>query len=606
MKTNRLHRTIATMLFIFMVSGLTAFADGISVTGTVTSEKDHTPLAGVTVVIKNTKKGATTDQKGRYTISTSKGDKLVFSFIGYNTKEITVTTHTHNVELQEAPAALKETMVTNCYAVDYGSYGAAEPRTRSHYMFQKETKEEYGKFTPNQFKTAADEPLSTFSIDVDAASYANMRRFINGGTLPPENAIRSEELINYFPYDYPQPQGKNPVSVTAEVSACPWNTAHRLVHIGLKAKDIETDKLPASNLVFLIDVSGSMGTPAKLPLVQASLKILTKQLRDNDRVAIVTYAGTTAELLPSTSGKDKARITDAVNSLQANGSTAGGAGLQLAYSIARQNFIKGGNNRIILATDGDFNVGLSSDEEMESLIEKERKSGVFLTVLGYGMGNYKDSKMQVIAQKGNGNHAYIDNLSEARKVLINEFGSTLFTVAKDVKLQIEFNPGKVNAYRLIGYESRLLNKEDFNDDTKDAGEMGAGHTVTALYEVIPVGAKGLVDELKYKKNNKTEALTGSPELLTVKLRYKEPEGDASKKIEHPVTDKNLPLDKTSDNFRFSAAVAGFGMLLNHSGYSNGMTYEQVIALARKAAGEDPEGYRKEFIRLAENAALLNE
>ena len=345
--------------------------------------------------------------------------------------------------------------------------------------------------------------MSTFSIDVDAASYSNMRRFINKGKLPPVDAIRTEELVNYFSYDYPKPTGSDPVKITMEAGTCPWNADHRLVRIGLKAKEIPTDNLPASNLVFLIDVSGSMWGANRLDLVKSSLKLLVNNLRDKDKVAIVTYAGNAGVKLEATPGSDKQKIREAIDELEASGSTAGGEGIMLAYKIAQKNFISGGNNRIILCTDGDFNVGVSSDKELEKLIEQKRKSGIFLTVLGYGMGNYKDSKMQTLAEKGNGNHAYIDNLQEANRVLVNEFGATLHTVAKDVKLQVEFNPAQVQAYRLIGYESRLLADEDFNNDTKDAGEMGAGHTVTAFYEVIPTGVKsdfaGKIDDLKYQK-----------------------------------------------------------------------------------------------------------
>ncbi|MDH6305649.1 Ca-activated chloride channel family protein [Parabacteroides sp. PF5-5] len=469
--------------------------------------------------------------------------------------------------------------------------------------------EEYGKIVENRFKRATDEPLSTFSIDVDAASYSNMRRFINQGQMPPADAIRTEELVNYFSYNYAKPKGNDPVKISAEVGACPWNEQHRLVHIGIKAKEIAGDELPASNLVFLIDVSGSMYGPTRLELVKSSLKLLVNNLREQDRVAIVVYSGSAGEVLPSTSGSDKQKIREALDNLTTGGSTAGGAGIQLAYKIAEKNFIPKGNNRIILCTDGDFNVGVSSNQGLEQLIETKRKSGVFLTVLGYGMGNYKDSKMQVLAEKGNGNHAYIDNLQEANRVLVSEFGGTIYTVAKDVKLQIEFNPAFVQAYRLIGYESRLLNKEDFNDDTKDAGEMGAGHVVTAFYEVIPVGVKsnvsGSVDDLKYQQPSKPVQpfLTGSKELLTVKLRYKQPDGDVSKKMELPLID-NKKNDVSSD-FRFASSVAMFGQLLRNSDYKGEASYDKVIALAKTALADDSQGYRHEFVRLAETTKSLS-
>jgi len=415
--------------------------------------------------------------------------------------------------------------------------------------------------------------------------------------------------VNYFKYEYPQPEKKDPFTVNTEISDAPWNPNHKLVLIGLQGRQIPTDNLPASNLVFLIDVSGSMDEPNKLPLVKASMKLLVDQLREEDKVAMVVYAGAAGLVLSPTSGDEKTKIKDAIDRLDAGGSTAGGAGIKLAYKTARENFVKGGNNRVILFTDGDFNVGESSDDAMERLIEQERKSGVFLTVLGYGMGNYQDAKMQKLADKGNGNHAYIDGLTEAKKVLVNEFGGTLFTIAKDVKLQIEFNPAKVQGYRLIGYENRMLAKEDFNDDKKDAGELGSGHTVTALYEIIPAGVESDflkdVDKLKYQKDVEPLSKTKySDEIMTVKLRYKAPDGDVSKLIEHPVKDEHITIAKTSDNFRFAAAVAQFGLLLRDSEFKSEASYASVISLAKKAKGNDDEGYRSEFIRLVENARLL--
>jgi Ca-activated chloride channel family protein len=470
--------------------------------------------------------------------------------------------------------------------------------------------EGYDNISENRFLKVTDNPLSTFSIDVDAASYSNVRRFINQGQLPPAGAVRIEEMINYFKYDYPQPETDQPFSINTEISEAPWNKDHKLVLIGLQGKKTSTDNLPSSNLVFLIDVSGSMSDPNKLPLVKASMKMLVDQLRQQDKVAMVVYAGAAGLVLPPTSGVEKIRIKNAIDMLDAGGSTAGGEGIKLAYKTAKEFFVKGGNNRVILCTDGDFNVGESSDDAMERLIEEERKSGVFLTVLGYGMGNYKDSKMQKLADKGNGNHAYIDGLSEAKKVLVSEFGGTLFTIAKDVKLQIEFNPAKVQGYRLIGYENRMLAKEDFNNDKKDAGELGSGHTVTALYEVIPVGVKDSflvkVDPLKYQKDV-TQPLSKSShndEIMTVKFRYKKPDEDISKLIEHPVLDKQIPIAKTSDNFRFAASVAEFGMLLRNSEFKSNASFGNVAAMARKAKGSDEEGYRSEFIRLVESAGAL--
>ena len=468
--------------------------------------------------------------------------------------------------------------------------------------------EDYDHIVENKFLAATQNPLSTFSIDVDEAAYSNVRRYINNGSIPPAGAVRIEEMINYFDYTYPQPQNDEPFTVNTELSECPWSPQHRLVHIGLQGKEIPVQNLPNANIVFLIDVSGSMDEANKLPLVRSSMKLLADQLRPDDKVAIVVYAGNAGLVLPATSGSNKAAIKEAIDQLEAGGSTAGGEGIQLAYKVARENFIKGGNNRIILATDGDFNVGASSDDELVSMIEKERQSGIFLSVLGYGMGNYKDNKMQQLADKGNGNHSYIDNINEARKVLVTEFGSTLFTIAKDVKIQIEFNPAKVQAYRLIGYENRVMAAEDFNNDKKDAGELGSGHSVTALYEVIPTGVKsefiGKVDELKYQPAKTMTAITGGDEIMTIKLRYKKPDGDVSKLIVHPVTDSHLDPANTSDNFRFSAAVASFGMLLRNSEYKQNASYQQVIQLARGAKGEDANGYRQEFISLVQAAGSL--
>jgi Ca-activated chloride channel homolog len=467
--------------------------------------------------------------------------------------------------------------------------------------------EDYDNIVENKFLSPKQEPLSTFSIDVDEASYSNVRRYLLNGSLPPAGAVRIEEMINYFDYDYPQPQTGDPFSVITEIAECPWNTNHKLVHIGLQGKIIPLENLPNSNLVFLIDVSGSMDEPNKLPLVQASLKMLTEQLREQDKVAMVVYAGSAGLVLPSTSGNNKTKIKEAIDNLQAGGSTAGGEGIQLAYKIAKENFIKGGNNRVILATDGDFNIGPSSDDDLVRLIEKERKSGVFLSVLGYGMGNYKDNKMQQLADKGNGNHSYIDNINEAKKVLVQEFGSTLFTIAKDVKIQIEFNPQKVQAYRLVGYENRMLASEDFNDDQKDAGELGSGHTVTALYEVIPAGVKDeftkSVDALKYQ-SNRTVTNNTSNEIVTIKLRYKKPDEDVSKLLTKSVVDDNKSLASASDNFRFSAAVAEFGLLLRNSEFKENGSYQQVISLAKSAKGKDVNGYRSEFINLVSSTSSL--
>jgi Ca-activated chloride channel family protein len=395
--------------------------------------------------------------------------------------------------------------------------------------------------------------------------------------------------------------------VITEISKAPWNSKHKLVHIGLQGKRIPTENLPPSNLVFLLDVSGSMNQPNKLPLLKTSFRMLVEQLRPQDHVAIVVYAGAAGLVLEPTSGVDKMKIIGALDRLEAGGSTAGGAGIKLAYEVAKEHYKKEGNNRIILATDGDFNIGESSNAGMERLIEEKRKDGIFLTVLGFGMGNYKDSKMEILADKGNGNYAYIDNITESRKVLVNEFGGTLFTIAKDVKLQIEFNPAKVSAYRLIGYENRMLKSEDFNNDKKDAGELGSGHTVTALYEIIPVGVESefmKIDELKYQTAKIDPKAVYSKELMTIKLRYKKPDSETSKLIVHPLVDGNIPLAKTSDNFRWSASVAAFGMLLRESEYINHFTYDQAIALAETARGKDKEGYRIEFINMMKSFGVV--
>ena len=610
MKTNQF-RAMVFALLMAVISLATVSAQAITVSGTVTDAKDGTPLVGCSVQIKGTTKGTVTNMNGQYTIQSKKGKTLLFQYIGYKQEKRVVKSSTLDVKMKADELVLEE-----CVVVGYGHELRATKSMSTAYMavcpasgimYNAVNAEEYGQIQENGFKSVSDAPLSTFSIDVDAASYSNMRRFINKGELPPVDAIRTEELVNYFSYDYPKPTGSDPVKITMEAGACPWNAVHRLVRIGLKAREIPTDNLPASNLVFLIDVSGSMWGANRLDLVKSSLKLLVNNLRDKDKVAIVTYAGSAGVKLEATLGSDKQKIREAIDELTAGGSTAGGAGILLAYKIAKKNFISNGNNRIILCSDGDFNVGVSSAEGLEQLIEKERKSGVFLTVLGYGMGNYKDKKIQVLAEKGNGNHAYIDNLQEANRVLVGEFGATLHTVAKDVKLQVEFNPSQVQAYRLIGYESRLLKDEDFNNDAKDAGDMGAGHTVTAFYEVIPTGIKneyvGKIDDLKYQKKEKvTVKPTGSNDLLTVKLRYKAPDKDVSKKMELPFVDNKG--NNVSSDFRFASAVAMFGQLLRDSDFKGNASYDKVINLAKQGLNNDDKGYRREFIRLVEAAKGL--
>lgn len=482
------------------------------------------------------------------------------------------------------------------------------------------TNESYTQIIENVLKDVLREPLSTFSIDVDTASHANVRRFLNQNAAPPRDAVRIEELINYFPTDEegPAADAKEPFAVKVEMAACPWQPQHRLARIAIKGRQIGQDRQP-SNLVFLVDVSGSMGEPNKLPLVQQSLRMLTEQLGENDRVSMVTYAGGTQVVLPSTRGQNKAEIMAAIDRLQSGGSTHGSAGIRLAYEQAVAGFIKGGVNRVILCSDGDFNLGISNPEELETYITEKARSGVFLSLLGYGSGNLKDRTMETLADKGNGNYAYIDSLSEARKVLVEQMNGTLVTIAKDVKIQVEFNPAVIRSYRLIGYENRLLAKEDFNDDTKDAGEIGAGHSVTALYELVPANLppgsdpRPMVDELKYQPPADAAAVpslvdapvSASSEALTVKLRYKEPEGSVSSLIEVPLRQDDRSLDTASPEFKFTTAVVGFGLLLRQSSYSGELTWEQVRQLALEGKGNDPLGYRGEFIQLIEKARGLS-
>jgi Ca-activated chloride channel homolog len=468
--------------------------------------------------------------------------------------------------------------------------------------------EAYNTIVENEFLGSKENPLSTFSIDVDGASYSNSRRFIQDGSLPPIDAVRIEEYINYFDYNYPQPKSEHPFSINTEVSDCPWNKEHKLIHIGLQGKRIPFEQIAPMNLVFLIDVSGSMSDANKLPLLKKSLSLLVDRMRSQDRIALTVYAGAAGLVLPSTSAADKQTIKDALEKLNAGGSTAGGQGIILAYKVAKENFIPDGINRVILATDGDFNIGASSDGEMTRLIEEKRKEGTFISVLGFGMGNYKDSKMETIADNGNGNYFYIDNIDEAKKVLVTELDGTLYTIAKDVKLQLEFNPAKIKAYRLVGYENRLLKKEDFNNDQKDAGELGAGHSVTALYEVITTDSKealnSKVDELKYSQTTVNKNASASNELMTVKFRYKNPKDTVSKLIIQTLADKAVSLENSSENFRFSAAVAEFGMILRDSKFKAASSFAQVIEIANNSKGKDEEGYRTEFVKLVKTSELL--
>lgn len=587
--------------------------DAKYVNGTVYDETGA-PLPAVNVIIKGTTTGTITDINGFYTIEVADAKAiLVFSFVGFETQEVRVGSR-KVIDITMGGVAELEEVVVSGYAKSRRHLGRRSKKAASYDMAmsggafyapyddsQYHNTEEYATIDENGFRKVVDKPLSTFSIDVDAASYSNMRRFINNGQLPPKDAVRIEEMINYFGYEYKNPTGKDPFSINTELSKAPWNKDHLIVQVGLQGKKIEMDNLPASNIVFLLDVSGSMSSPNKLPLLKSAFKLLANELRPQDRVSIVVYAGAAGLVLPPTDGNDKKKMMEALDKLQAGGSTAGGAGIKLAYKVAKENFVEGGNNRVILATDGDFNIGAASNAEMERLIEEKRKDGVFLTVLGFGMGNYKDSKMEILADKGNGNYAYIDNMREAKKVLVNEFGGTLFTIAKDVKIQVEFNPAVVQAYRLIGYENRKLNDEDFNDDKKDAGELGSGHTVTALYEIIPVGVDSHfvkdIDPLKYQESR--EAVRGGKdELLTVKFRYKEPNGETSKLITRVVKNQ---VGTASDNLNWTMAVAGFGMLLRDSEFKGELTYSSVLAMAKAAKGKDEFGYRGEFIGLVDLA-----
>jgi len=611
------------LLLVTLYLGFT-FSQERTITGIVTDADSGSPLQGVLVVVNGTKHGTQTDVNGKYAIKTSPLNKtLSFSYIGYIKYEhkISDKDSVMNVKLKPDNAALEEVVVTG-YAqenkqdaismskikgVAGGMYAPAPMTTMERE--QDYNTEEYNAIEENVFHETKKDALTTFSIDVDRASYSNIRRMLNSGQLPPKDAIRIEEMINYFDYEYKQPTGKAPVSFQTEISDSPWNKGLKLLHIGLQAKKIPTDNLPASNLVFLIDVSGSMEYANKLPLLKEGFKLLVDQLRPKDHVSIVVYAGAAGVVLPSTSGDNKNKIKEALEQLQAGGSTAGGEGIKLAYKLAADNFIKGGNNRVILASDGDFNVGVSSEAELKSLIEEKREKGIFLSVLGFGMGNYKDNKMETLADKGNGNYAYIDEIQEAQKIFVTEFGGTLFTVAKDVKLQLEFNPKYVKAYRLIGYENRKLNNEDFNNDKKDAGEMGSGHTVTAIYEIVPVGVESnylsKVDPLKYQENKVLTSSANSNEVLTIKLRYKLPEETKSSLIEQVVLDTHTDFEKTSENFRLAASVAEFGLILRHSEYKGTATFDQVILNAKSARGEDEEGYRAEFIKLVKTAKLLS-
>ena len=597
------------LLFCFLFIG-SLYAQEYEVTGKVTDVSNN-PLPGVSVLIKGTTQGVSTDFDGKYTIKVKNGDILEFSSLGMKTKQVKVNGQkVINVVLEEDNVALQEVVVTSYETAKRRDVTSSSIRirgagsvsvnygTKNGYTLNT-SRETYKAIDEGGFKKTAKDPVTTFSADVDRASYSNVRRMLNYGQKPHKDAVRIEELINYFDYNYTPPAegSKTPLNATTTLSSCPWNPDNYLLRIGLQAKKIDLTKAPPSNIVFLIDTSGSMDEPNKMPLLKASFKLLLDNLRPEDRIAIVVYASQTGIALPSTPAKEKEKISKVIDDLVASGSTAGGAGLQTAYEVAEKNFLPKGNNRIILATDGDFNVGISSRDELQRLVEEKRNNGIYISVLGYGMGNYRDDMVETIANKGNGNYAYIDNLTEAKKVLVNEFGGTLYTVAKDVKLQLEFNPQYVKEYRLVGYENRTLANEDFEDDKKDAGEIGAGHTVTALYELIPT--KGATtDGLRYQKQVK-EGFAN--ELAFLKIRYKDPVVKDAKSVEEstPIPFTLTDFTQTDDDYRFAAAVAEWGMLLRNSKYKAQSSYNQVLELAKNALGEDKEGYHKEFIDLVE-------
>ncbi|MCL5991158.1 MAG: von Willebrand factor type A domain-containing protein [Bacteroidetes bacterium] len=619
-------KILLAILAVALITLLISAAQFGIIKGVILDEKGK-PVIGATVRVVGTPRGTYVKNKdGSFTIvNVPIGNyKLVVNAVGYAKYEMNISVaegkteevkivmvassiQKDEIEIRSSKVMIHNTCIGSKSSQGYGGVSGYAPATYQQGYFNTEA---YDRIYDNEFKETISEPLSTFSIDVDKASYSNVRRFINSGSLPPEDAVRTEELVNYFSYDYPQPTGDVPFAIHTEMAECPWNKSNKLIHIGLQGKKVPLENIPPGNLVFLIDVSGSMQDYNKLPLVKSALRLLIEQLRPQDKVAIVVYAGAAGLVLNSTPGSKKNEIIEAIEKLEAGGSTAGAEGIKLAYEVAKKNLIKSGNNRVILATDGDFNVGVSSDGELTRMIEDRRDDGIYLTVLGFGMGNYKDSKMEKLADKGNGNYAYIDNILEAKKVFVNELGGTLFTIAKDVKIQIEFNPALVKEYRLIGYENRLLNKEDFNDDKKDAGELGSGHTVTALYEIVSVnGDKGnssnKVDPLKYQSSNVNNNSYNTDEIATVKFRYKEPDGTQSKLIVNTLKNADNKLSQSSENFRFSSAVVEYSMLLRKSKFVGTSTYDEVIKLATGARGQDREGYRAEFIRLVEATKVLS-
>lgn len=599
-----------------------------TITGQITDSRGEA-MIGASIVIKGTTIGTLTDINGVYSLRIPKDSViLVFSLVGYGTKEIP-TNKSNIIDVDFEDSILQEVVVVGygvqrekkaitgaiSQAISGRSAGVSINNRSTKGALNKNknirnndpiNRENYTHYQENIFNTPKDVPYSTFSIDVDKTSYTNARRFINDGKMPPKDAVRIEEMINYFDYHLAPPTDNNPIAVSSEMGVCPWNKEHYMMKVDLQAQKMDYKQSPSNNLVFLIDVSGSMQSPDKLALLKEAFKILTNQLRENDYVSIVTYAGNAGLVLEPTSGANKKTILDALEKLEAGGSTAGGEGIELAYEIAENNYDPKGNNRVILATDGDFNVGVSTTSELERLIVEKRDKDIFLSVLGFGDGNFNDGGMETLADKGNGNYFYIDNIKEAEKVFTKELTGTIITIARDVKFQIEFNPSLVQSYRLIGYENRKLNDDDFNNDKKDAGEMGAGNSVTALYEIIPKGVKTSenetadIDPLRYQTSKNTPQ-SKSDEWIFIKLRYKKPLKLKSTLITQSVTLKPLDLDKTSDNFRFAAAVAAWGQLLRDSKYNENFNFQKVLDLAKSAKGSDTEGYRQEFIDLVKKA-----
>ena len=603
------------LLFFFQTFTFGQFQNYQYYKGIVLDAQRKSPLVGAHVRVHPSNEGVVTDPNGEFQIKLLPGeDSLKVSYPGFDTKVVRIKRGKMVIELSYS-MALDTIPVYDpeTYNESYQVVRKEGPDTRSPNNFEYDEPsysnlqtEDYSPIKENRDKKVLVNPVSTFSIDVDRAAYSNVRRFLEMGEMPPKDAVRIEEMINYFNYDYPEPGIKDPpFKLYSEFSECPWNKQRKLLHIGIKGKDIAPKDYVPNNLVFLIDVSGSMKAENKLPLVKKSLKLLATQLREEDNITIVVYSGAAGMVLAPTSGANKERIFNAIDNMEAGGSTAGGAGIRLAYQAAEQVYVKGGNNRIILASDGDFNVGTSSDGALADLIESKRKSGIFLTVLGFGMGNYKDNKLEILADRGNGNYAYIDTEEEARKVLVEELPGTLFTIAKDVKIQIEFNPKVVKAYRLIGYENRLLQTEDFDDDEVDAGELGAGHTVTALYEIEMAKEDFPKSELRYQESTLTNVGFKGRELGYLSLRYKAPDAKDSELVELPISYKSILLARASKDFHFSAAVASFGLKLRGSSYNKDMTYESIRSLASYALDEERQPYRIEFLKLVDQAALLD-